>query len=342
MDDRELMDTFNSMQSRYGDLCSEIAHSLEKAIETDGIKSHSVTSRLKSLESFIGKTRRKGYTDPFRECEDIAAVRVVCLFMSDLERIRSAIERTFQVISSQDKISDSDAATFGYMSHHYICKLSEGYSGPRYDHISNLKFEIQVRTILMDAWANVSHYLSYKNEASVPQEMLKDFHALSGLLYVADRQFETLARASANYAARAERDIVHSGVSVTDLNADTVAALLLKLFPDRQGDYDMKHVSDFVSEVRSVGYDDLESLQRDIEAGLQEALNDEMRDPPSVFVRRGGLITDIQEARYARIGMARNCLKFSNPKYEELTDGPSAWRQVVMRKELTRKDVQES
>ena len=59
------------------------------------------------------------------------------------------------------------------------------YSGPRYDNIAVLPFEIQVRTIAMDAWANVSHHLDYKSDKDVPAELRKDFYALSGLFYLA-------------------------------------------------------------------------------------------------------------------------------------------------------------
>ncbi|MFE1858448.1 GTP pyrophosphokinase [Streptomyces anandii] len=307
---QELTEAFNSMQGRYADLCSEVRYSLDRGINLAGVKIHSVSSRPKALESFLGKVERKKYTDPFTQCEDLAAARVVCLFMSDLGRIRTVIENHFQVISRQDKVQDGDAATFGYMSQHYTCKLSGRHSGPRYDHISDLKFEIQVRTILMDAWANISHYLSYKNEDSIPLDMLRDFHALSGLLYVADRQFETLARASSQYAANAENDIVHAGQSVSEINADTVAALLLKLFGDREAS-DEYSISDFVQEVISFGYTDLRALSADIEAGLEAALEEELEEPP---VAQPG---ETDDGLFSRVGIARTSLKHSQPGYHK-------------------------
>ncbi|MGY5046887.1 GTP pyrophosphokinase [Streptomyces sp. 900105755] len=314
---QELTEAFTSMQGRYKDLCGEVSYSLQSGINLAGVKVHSVSSRPKTLESFLGKVERKKYTDPFTQCEDLAAARVVCLFMSDLERVRTIIENLFQVMSRQDKVQDGDAATFGYMSQHYICKIPDGHSGPRYDHISSLKFEIQVRTILMDAWANISHYLSYKNEDSIPVEMLRDFHALSGLLYVADRQFENLALASSQYAASAENDIVHAGQSISEINADTVAALLLKLFGDREAN-DEYTISDFVQEVISFGYTDLGVLSADIEAGLESALEEELEEPP---VAEPG---ETDDGLFSRVGIARISLRYSRPEYYELELGK--WR----------------
>ena len=58
--------------------------------------------------------------------------------------------------------------------------------------LHGIKFEIQCRTILQNAWASVSHRLAYKGEASIPEALRKDFHALAGLFYVADKHFELL------------------------------------------------------------------------------------------------------------------------------------------------------
>ena len=266
---QELTETFNSMLGRYTVLCGEVGYSLKQGIDVAGVKIHSVSSRPKALESFLGKVDRKKYTEPFAQCEDLAAARVVCLFMSDLDRIRTVIESLFQVISRQDKVQDGDAATFGYMSQHY------------------------------------------KNEDSVPQDVIRDFHAMSGLLYVADRQFETLARASSQYAASAENDIVHSGQAVSEINADTVAALLLKLFRDREAS-DAYDISDFVHEVISFGYRDLGILSADIEAGLAAALEDELEDPP---IAQPG---ETDDGLYSRVGLARMSLKHSKPEYYEM------------------------
>jgi putative GTP pyrophosphokinase len=115
---------------------------------------------------------------------------VVGLYLSDLDRIARVIRNTFQVVSEDNKIEGADVSSFGYMSVHFVITMKQEYTGPRYDRIAGMPFEIQVRTIAMDAWANVSHHLDYKNDKDVPAELRKDFYALSGLFYVADRHFE--------------------------------------------------------------------------------------------------------------------------------------------------------
>jgi putative GTP pyrophosphokinase len=76
------------------------------------------------------------------------------------------------------------------MSVHHIVRFGSKHKGERYDNIKNIPFEIQVRTIAMDAWANISHYLDYKTEQDIPTELKRDFHALSGMFYVADKHFQ--------------------------------------------------------------------------------------------------------------------------------------------------------
>ena len=191
---------YESRKKNYEALCNEVEFTLEKKLNEAEIKWHSISTRVKDLTSFIDKIERKAYRNPFTQAEDLAGVRIVCLFMLDLNRVGDLLSSTFRVLNREDKISDGEPSAFGYMSHHYICQLSDRYAGDRYDDIKEIKFEVQVRTILMDAWANMSHYLSYKNEQSIPQNLLRDFHALSGLLYVADRQFESLFKASSRSA----------------------------------------------------------------------------------------------------------------------------------------------
>jgi len=62
------------------------------------------------------------------------------------------------------------------------------------EEIKKIPFEIQVRTIAQDAWAAISHYLDYKKKSVIPDQLKRDFHALSGLFYVADTHFLFIRR----------------------------------------------------------------------------------------------------------------------------------------------------
>ncbi|MFI2762505.1 GTP pyrophosphokinase family protein [Streptomyces echinatus] len=313
-DSQSLTDEYLARKVKYQELCNEVEFTLKRKLDESGIKWHTVSSRVKDIGSFLEKIDRKEYADPFAQTDDLAGIRVVCLFMLDLDRVGDILSSSFRVLHREDKINESEPSAFGYMSHHYICQLADRYSGERYDDIKGVKFEVQVRTILMDAWANMSHYLSYKNEQSIPQGLVKDFHALSGLLYVADRQFESLYKASSRSAADAVEKVLHSSeLREYEVNADTVAALLEKVFPDRRpGTADA--ISEFTSELRVVGFLDLAEVERILRDNHHRALADERRAPPRTDKREG---EPQRVTIYTRVGLARTALDIHSEKFKE-------------------------
>jgi ppGpp synthetase/RelA/SpoT-type nucleotidyltranferase len=181
---------FNKRKQNYDSLREEALHTIEKRLKESSIKIHSIPSRVKDLESFLGKIERKQYENPFEQMQDFVGLRIICLFLSDIPKIGKIIRESFEVVESEDKVDGGDTSSFGYMSVHHIVKFDDNVKGGRYDDIKGIPFEIQVRTIAMDSWANVSHYLEYKSEQDIPDELKRDFNALSGMFYVADKHFQ--------------------------------------------------------------------------------------------------------------------------------------------------------
>jgi ppGpp synthetase/RelA/SpoT-type nucleotidyltranferase len=145
-------------------LAQEVHFILDHALSEAGIKIHAIEYRVKEFDSIARKFESKSDGED-TEINDLVGARVICLFKSDLERIDEVIRSEFTVDNVDDKIvSSSD--TFGYMSVHYISKLKSGVSGRRYDAIKDRRFEIQVRTLCMHAWAAISHYLEYNRSGT--------------------------------------------------------------------------------------------------------------------------------------------------------------------------------
>ena len=247
MDYNELTAQFKSRTTLFERLLEEALYALKAALEQAAIKYHSLPSRVKSPDSFLEKVKRRetreseetqrGEWDPFKEIHDVVGLRVVCLYLSDLERIATVIRNTFQVLTEDNKIEDAEVSSFGYMSVHFVAMMRAEYNGPRYDKIAKLPFEIQVRTIAMDAWANVSHHLDYKTDKDVPAELRKDFYALSGLFYVADRHYEMFYSQS-NESRREMKELFENAApraqkAKQELNLDTLSAYLATKFPER-------------------------------------------------------------------------------------------------------------
>jgi len=163
-------------------LMDEGVVTLKTAISKSRIKVHSITPRIKGFDSCINKVIDKKIEEPFEGIKDFVGLRVVCLFLLDLDRVEKVINETFEVIDREDKTNDRGKDVFGYMGKHFIVKLKAKKE------TKPMPFEIQVRTIAQDAWASVSHHLDYKTN-SIRDELKRDFYALAGLFYVADTHF---------------------------------------------------------------------------------------------------------------------------------------------------------
>ena len=75
---------FDQMENDHQRLCTEVEFALRDAVDRAGIKTHSISARVKDKASYLDKIARKGYENPLQEVEDIVGIRVVCLFMGDL------------------------------------------------------------------------------------------------------------------------------------------------------------------------------------------------------------------------------------------------------------------
>lgn len=285
-------------------LASESEFTLNQVTRKKKIKTHSVLSRVKTAESIAKKAKEKELTDPLNEIEDIVGVRVVVLFLSDLPRLDKLIHSTFNVVSSENKVTDTDPSSFGYMSVHYVVTLDDSHSGPRYDELKGMRIEIQTRTVVMDAWANVSHYLDYKGESSIPRDLRKDFYALSGLFYVADQHFEIFADRSRKSQKEAKREVDSGSTSEIEINLDTLAAFLAQRYPDRAKP-GREGISELVEEITRAGYSDLGALEHDLDRVKARFEKYEKEEPPEMAEQPG---------RYNPVGVVRVSLQeFARP-----------------------------
>jgi ppGpp synthetase/RelA/SpoT-type nucleotidyltranferase len=302
---------YESRKPAFERLASEVEFALQTTTGREGIKVHSVTSRLKSVESIAEKARSKELDDPLVEVDDVVGIRVVALFLSDLPRLDELIRSSFEIHTSEDKVNDGDPASFGYMSVHYVAVLGDQHLGPRYDDLEGIQFEIQTRTVVMDAWANVSHHLDYKGASSIPEDLRKDFFALSGLFYVADQHFEIFADRARQSQQRAKQDLHKDPDEVVAINLDTVEAFLEERYRKRRH-ADRASISEFVEEITRMGYTDIPTLGEALDRGSPNFLDYE-KDIVS--------FTERHEPLFADLGAARITLVLADEKYARETRG---------------------
>ena len=141
-----------------------------------------VKTRIKTPESIVKKLKRYGYETSIQNmvkyCNDIAGVRVVCSFTSDIYRLADIIGRQndITVISVKDYMKKPKAS--GYKSYHMIVSLPVFLSDRQVD----VKVEIQIRTIAMDFWASLEHKIYYKFEGNAPDYISRDLRECSEIV----------------------------------------------------------------------------------------------------------------------------------------------------------------
>jgi hypothetical protein len=175
------------------------------------------------------------------------------------------IKESFKIIREDTSRTRTDAP-FGYASDHYIVALSDKCKGSRYDDIKHLPCEIQIRTILMDAWASVSHHLDYKQEIDIPAKLRRDFSALAGLFYVADTHFHLFREGVEKARSRLMRS-AETGVFNLDqkTNLDSITAYAKWKFPERTALQPFGvSPSEMVKRIVQDGYENLRQLDMTI------------------------------------------------------------------------------
>jgi len=214
------------LQLTYKNFSAVVKELLVSILKTNQIIPHSITNREKSPSSLKGKILRdtKNYNDPLSEITDLAGVRVITYFTEDVDKIVPLIEKEFKIdrINSVDKRKKSDPSSFGYLSVHLVVELSDNRSSlPEYVSYIGLKCEIQVRTILQHAWAEIEHDIVYKSNDEIPFELRHRFASLAGLLEVADREFEQLRKEEIKVREKIEETISNDNFDLP-INRDSL------------------------------------------------------------------------------------------------------------------------
>ncbi|MBQ0139805.1 MAG: GTP pyrophosphokinase family protein [Kurthia sp.] len=151
-----------------------------------------IDSRVKTPESIIRKIKKKNLPydlDVIREeIHDIAGIRIVCSFVSDIYRIQQMIsnQADIKVIDIKDYIENPKAS--GYQSLHLILKVPIFLS----DRQEEVYVEMQIRTIAMDFWASLEHKIYYKYNKAIPTELSSQLIEAAHTAALLDRKMESL------------------------------------------------------------------------------------------------------------------------------------------------------
>lgn len=151
-----------------------------------------IKTRVKTPESIVKKLRRYGHEvsieNMVKYINDIAGVRLICSFTSDIYRLAGMIgnQSDLKVLAIKDYIKHPKES--GYKSYHMIVSVPIFLS----DSVVDTKVEIQIRTIAMDFWASLEHKIYYKFEGHAPEYISKDLRECADIISTLDEKMLTL------------------------------------------------------------------------------------------------------------------------------------------------------
>jgi GTP pyrophosphokinase len=198
---------------------------LENMLKKQEVEYLSVTGRVKTRDGAIEKINRKAYPFPQEQLTDLSGIRVITYLEQQVGQISTAIRGLFEVDdrNSLDRTQVLGDDKVGYRSTHFVCTLGKRRDGlPEYEALGDLKFEIQVRTVLQHAWAELAHDRSFKFGSALPTKIQRKLNLYSGMLEIVDSAFDDISKEVDLYRVSLEKKSIEqiSGTEVDSISLE--------------------------------------------------------------------------------------------------------------------------
>jgi ppGpp synthetase/RelA/SpoT-type nucleotidyltranferase len=215
------IDRYLREYGRFQEITARMERAVTARLTESYIAVHAVQSRTKEPDSAAGKFARLDdsgqpeFTDPLREVTDLVGVRVITYLTSDIDRVEQALSRAFEVRLRVDKTSvTQNAGTFGYAGTHLILRAED-----------DVDFEVQIRTLLQHAWAEIEHGIRYKGSRTTSSAPIdRAFTLAAGLIELADAQF-------AEVDTLHKTDLAHARAT-EEIDPETLQEVLTRALPE--------------------------------------------------------------------------------------------------------------
>ena len=271
---RNSVEEYLRIRPQYEDFAYAVREILDQALMVKDIAVNSIDARAKELESFGRKAEAPSendlaapkYPNPLKDITDLAGVRIITFFPRTVESVGDCIREEFQVLEHRDLSRTLvQEERFGYQSEHYLVSLNSKRTAlPEYNQHLGLVAEVQVRTILQHAWAEIEHDIQYKSSITTPNTIRRRFMALAGVLEIADREFQAIQDEDKSLKQEARTSVEKGVLDQVEITADA-----LKSYLDRRVGTDAR-TADFSYEytaqlVRRLGFTTIEQVDACIE-----------------------------------------------------------------------------
>ena len=285
---QQLLEQYKGLLPVYEKMAEIIPLKLKEFFAEAGIIVASVEHRVKEESSLAGKLRKKGgkYSS-IHDITDIVGIRVITFYIDDVDKVASVLERLFEIDweNSIDKRKLHEIDSFGYLSLHYICRIPESsFSDPTHPELNRIRFEVQMRTVLQHAWANLNHDTGYKSGVEIPRVYMRDMSRLAGMLELVDDEFSRIRHEISDYRRNVQKLVASGNLEEVQLDGDSFRSFLSiepfdtlsrKIASINQAEIQQVDLSQFLPLFKSMGFKtlgDIAAMIRDYsEAAYQLA-----------------------------------------------------------------------
>ena len=190
-----LRDQYEGLYDALHATLAELVSELEARLVEDGLTA-TVRGRVKRFDGFYRKVLERGRTvrivDPFEYITDIVGLRIVTPFVDDLQQVVAVLQANYALEEVDDKALALSVGEFGYDATHLLIAIPDALR-ERYPQTAVRVVEVQLRTTLQDAWAEVEHELVYKADLDVVDlGIRRKLMALNATLSLADTIFQEI------------------------------------------------------------------------------------------------------------------------------------------------------
>lgn len=227
---QDLLTQYRQLLPVYEKMAEVIPERLKGFFAEAGIIVATVEHRVKAEDSLAGKLKLKGgkYRDIF-DVTDVVGIRVITFYIDDVDKVASVLERLFEIDweNSIDKRKAHEIDSFGYLSLHYICRIPESsYTVAEHPELNKIRFEVQMRTVLQHAWANMNHDTGYKSGVEIPKTYLRNLSRLAGMLELVDDEFSRIRRELSDYRRKVQSLVASGNLDEVPLDGDSFKSYL--------------------------------------------------------------------------------------------------------------------
>ena len=191
---RQITREYNNQKANLQLLLDKTEKLLNETYNHKKYYKHSIQTRLKQEQKILQKIQIKGYKK-LNNITDIAGLRIITYYADAIDRIAKTLRKEF-IIDEKSSIDyrNMNPHEFGYSALHYICKYKADRTRlSEYKSFKNIRFEIQITTVLMHAWAELEHDL-YDAKELFSDDMKRKYSRIAAILEVADTELVNLKK----------------------------------------------------------------------------------------------------------------------------------------------------